>query len=142
MSWMHELFQNLVLGGCGDGCHRTSAAARHAVVDVGCGPAVVRKHLPADIQYVGFDISEKYITTARRKYGNQGTFLVGTAEDFIQKPDARMRDADLVICTGLLHHLVDDEETLQILNLAKMILRPGAGLEPISHLPGQFSAGS
>jgi ubiquinone/menaquinone biosynthesis C-methylase UbiE len=130
MSWVYELFQNLVGAGrmrrwLSQNFWRLQSGQK--VVDVGCGPAVIRKHLPPDIQYVGFDISEKYIATACRKYGDQGTFLVGTAEDFIQKPDERMRDADLVICTGLLHHL-NDEETLQILTLAKMILRPGGRL--------------
>lgn len=130
MSWMYELFQNLVGAGrmrrwLSQNFWRLQGGEK--VVDVGCGPAAILKHLPRDVRYVGFDISEKYIATARGRYGDRGTFLVGTAGDFLPNPAPQMCDADLVMCTGLLHHLTDDE-TLQILHLANRILRPGGRL--------------
>lgn len=103
------------------------------VVDIGCGPGVVLDYLPGTVRYVGFDISKPYIESARRRYGQRGTFLVGTAEEFVSAPDDRMKGADVVLCNGLLHHL-DDVETLHVLELAKQILLPTGRLvcfEPV-----------
>ncbi len=94
-------------------------------VDIGCGSGNVIQHLPRDVKYVGFDISEKYIEHARVKFAGDPdkTFLVGSAEDFIADLPEPMRDADLVIMSGLLHHL-DDDEALVALTLAKQALSP------------------
>jgi len=129
-SWIYELFQNLVGAGkahrwLAENCLRLKGGER--VVDVGCGTGNFRKALPRDIEYVGFDISEKYIAKARHTFSQNGTFLVGTAADFLPDPDPRLCGADLVICMGLLHHL-NDEETLQVFKLADKILRPGGRL--------------
>ena len=77
------------------------------VVDIGCGPGSSLKYLPDEIEYLGFDVSEDYIEAARESFPGRGTFLVGTALDFLD--ETRLADADLVLCNGLLHHLPDDE---------------------------------
>jgi ubiquinone/menaquinone biosynthesis C-methylase UbiE len=135
VSRVYDLFQNLI------GARRARRWLRESlwrlrggekVVDIGCGPGSIRNDLPENIDYVGFDLSEPYIATANRLYPGKGVFLVGTAGTFLETPDPRMQNADLVICTGLLHHL-DDPEVRQVLELSKRILRPGgrlACLEP------------
>ena len=94
------------------------------VVDMGCGTGSVLDYLPPDIHYVGYDISEDYITQAQQQFGNRGEFLVGTADEWLAETDERLMKADLVICNGLLHHL-NDAESLDVLRLAKKILSPG-----------------
>jgi SAM-dependent methyltransferase len=75
-------------------------------IDIGCGPAQMLKWLPP-VNYIGFDISETYINHARKKYGGKGTFLVGTASTLKNEPC--LKEADIVMCCGVLHHLNDDE---------------------------------
>jgi SAM-dependent methyltransferase len=109
-------------------------------VDVGCGPGVFLDFLPANTQYLGFDISRNYLDTARQKYGHRGLFLEGRAQDFIR--DERFRQADHVYCSGLLHHL-DDNEVLDVFRFAQAVLKPSGrftAIEPcfLAH-QGKFS---
>ena len=99
------------------------------VVDIGCGPGIVLRFLPEDIDYVGFDVSEEYIRHAREAHaGNpRRTFLVGNSEDFVKQLPESMADADLVLINGVLHHL-DDDEALTALRLAHACLHPGGRL--------------
>jgi len=99
------------------------------VVDIGCGPGSILEYLPDDIRYVGFDISTEYIQHARSLVAGDPNkqFIVGVAEDFITNLPEEMRDADLVIMNGLLHHL-EDEEAITALRLAYSSLAPGGRL--------------
>ena len=47
---------------------------RARVIDIGCGPGFIVRHLPDSIDYVGFDIDAPSITYARRHFGAQGRF--------------------------------------------------------------------
>jgi ubiquinone/menaquinone biosynthesis C-methylase UbiE len=97
------------------------------VIDFGCGPGNSIKFIPKDVEYIGYDINADYIRTAEKKFGNRATFIVGTAHDFINKPDNRMNNSDIVLITGVLHH-VEDNEVLDIFRLAERILAPGGRL--------------
>jgi SAM-dependent methyltransferase len=132
LSWAYTLFQRLV--GASHARRWVSerfwrARSGQKVVDVGCGPANTVHLLPPGVRYVGFDISEAYIADARSRYDGDTdkTFLVGAAEDFVENLPPQMRDADLVIMNGLLHHLEDDE-ALTALKLARLSLSPGGRL--------------
>ena len=93
------------------------------VVDMGCGTGDDFVYLPENVDYYGFDISEEYIKLARNRNHPKARFLVGTAEEFTNQSDCVLQDADLVLCTGLLHHL-DDNEAIKLLQLAKRIMKP------------------
>ena len=96
----------------------------YKVVDIGCGPGDVLPYLPEGIEYIGFDPSEAYITLATSRFADRPgtTFLRGIAADFANDP--RFREADVVLCNGVLHHL-DDREVEGVLRFAHDILKPG-----------------
>jgi cyclopropane fatty-acyl-phospholipid synthase-like methyltransferase len=76
------------------------------VLDIGCGPADILAHLPADVEYHGYDIDGAYIASAMRRYGPRGSFFVRSAS-----PDSVTGAGpfDVVIAIGVLHHLADSD---------------------------------
>jgi SAM-dependent methyltransferase len=114
------------------------ARAGDKIIDIGCGPGDVLELLPKP-QYIGIDISEAYVRQGQQRHGNSALFLHGTTEDY--RGDSRLRDADIVMCFGVLHH-VNDTEARQILSFARENLKPGGrfvGAEP-SYLVHQSRA--
>lgn len=103
--------------------HFWRCSSGEKIVDMGCGTGEDLKYLPRGIEYVGFDVSEAYVSEARKKHGDTATFLVGTAEDFLTNDNHFLAEADAVLCTGLLHHLCD-QEAIHLLRLARKIMSP------------------
>lgn len=97
------------------------------VIDIGCGPGSILDSLARDIHYVGIDLSESYIRAARCNYGDRGEFIAGDAAQLQASADPRLRDADLVMCTGLLHHL-EDAQVDSLLRFARDALAPSGRL--------------
>jgi cyclopropane fatty-acyl-phospholipid synthase-like methyltransferase len=93
------------------------------ILDIGCGPGDILEALPL-VDYHGFDLSSDYITSARRKYGDRGHFSVHSVNADLAKIYA---DFDLVLATGVLHHL-DDSEAKSLFELALAALREGGRL--------------
>ena len=127
-SWIYAGFQRLV--GATRGARWVAenfwrAQEGQKVVDIGCGPGNTAHLLPGGVKYVGFDVSDRYIEHARRKFANDHSksLIVGIAEDFAAAPPDQMQNADLVIMNGLLHHLGDDQ-ALSALRLARATLAP------------------
>lgn len=75
------------------------------VLDVGCGTADVLSVLP-EVDYVGFDISRPYIERARARWGQRGRFF---AQHLDRDTLMSLGEFDLILATGVLHHLGDDE---------------------------------
>lgn len=91
------------------------------ILDLGCGTAQILDALPADVVYVGFDMSPEYIAAARRRYAARGTFHCRKLE---QTDVSELGLFDLVIGTGVLHHL-DDESARKFMAIAITALKPG-----------------
>ena len=94
------------------------------ILDIGCGPGSILDALPKDCDYTGFDISEPYIESARKHYGDRASFfLSGVDESLI----GALPNHDLVVATGVLHHLPDDL-ALILLRIAWSNLKIGGRL--------------
>jgi SAM-dependent methyltransferase len=87
------------------------------VLDIGCGPGDVVDDLP-DVEYVGLDISERYIDNARARFGDRASFLVA---DVLDVDAGELGTFDLVHAHGVLHH-VDDTVASRVCSLAAEVL--------------------
>jgi ubiquinone/menaquinone biosynthesis C-methylase UbiE len=84
------------------------------VIDIGCGTAKILQCLP-EVEYLGLDTNPNYIAFARRKYGSNGTFVVGDTR--LLRDDSRFKNADIVMAIAVLHHL-DDQDALECIRFA------------------------
>lgn len=94
------------------------------ILDIGCGPGDMLSALPGT-DYVGLDISPEYIEAAKRRFGAAGRFLC--ADVGLATIEQERGQFDLVLATGVLHHL-DDERAGSLFDLARVALRPGGRL--------------
>jgi len=122
--WAYDLAQYLL------GASRTrrwlqrdfmQARAGERVLDVGCGTADILSVLPDGLDYVGCDVSERYIARARARWGHLGRFYVQDVDDVGRGSPGGF---DLILATGLLHHLDDAQASLLFQTLATA-LNPG-----------------
>ncbi len=93
-----------------------------SILDIGCGTGEILDYMPENIDYVGFDFSQKYIEHAKNKYSNRGQFYcesVTNSTSMVHK-----NTFDFVISLGVIHHLNDDE-ALALISKAKTYLKPG-----------------
>lgn len=93
------------------------------VLDIGCGPADLLPYL-GPVKYFGIDHNPKYIEQARARWGDQGEFICGDAGSASGLTPGTF---DLVLATGVLHHLRDDQAK-ELFSAAHRLLRPGGRL--------------
>jgi SAM-dependent methyltransferase len=105
------------------------------VLDIGCGPADILDFLPAGIEYIGFDSSEDYIASANARFGQRGRFFCA---DVYSQAGESLRDFDIVMANGVLHHL-DDREARELFRIARSALKPEGRLVTLDgcYAPGQ-----
>ncbi|MHA1220337.1 MAG: class I SAM-dependent methyltransferase [Candidatus Heimdallarchaeota archaeon] len=76
-----------------------------SVLDLGCGTASLQPFLPKDVEYVGIDLNEVFLSFADRKI--RGTFykkdITGDLSDF---------KADTVVLSDVLHHVTPQHQKL------------------------------
>lgn len=102
------------------------ARAGDFVLDIGCGTADIRLFLP-EVEYFGFDPSARYIEAAKRRLREArktGMLLHATLDEAVL---AELPKFDIVLVSGVLHHLSDDE-VIQLAKLAKAALKEGGRL--------------
>lgn len=90
------------------------------IFDIGCGPANVLDYLP-EVNYTGLDISPDYIRSATQRFGSRGRFLCGDVG--LDSIEDEQGSFDLVLATGLIHHL-DDMQADRLFGLARRAMRP------------------
>ena len=78
------------------------------VLDVGCGPGTNTPLFP-DVDYLGLDINEKYVETARRRFNRE--FTTADVCTYVAPPDNRF---DFILLNSLLHH-IDTDSVYRIL---------------------------
>jgi cyclopropane fatty-acyl-phospholipid synthase-like methyltransferase len=104
------------------------------VLDIGCGTGQILKYLP-NVNYWGFDVDETYINWARSSFGSNATFFCKqiTLSDLDSLPSF-----DVVLATGLLHHL-GDSAVADMLGIASAALKLGGRLVTVDPCldPGQ-----
>jgi len=76
------------------------------ILDIGCGTAEIISYLPQGVGYWGYDISPRYIDSAKERFGARGNFHCGM---FDVNQVERLPKFDVVTAFGVLHHLEDDE---------------------------------
>lgn len=121
---------------------RLKAIARHldvpetgVIVDVGCGPGYLRRHLPSTCRYIGFDTDQDYIDFARRHHAQNAEYH---CQPFDAGAVAQVRPVDIVMMNGLLHHLTDAEAQTVVTD-AYNALKPGGRIFTLDgcYTPGQ-----
>ncbi|MGA2243751.1 MAG: class I SAM-dependent methyltransferase [Verrucomicrobiota bacterium] len=88
------------------------------ILDVGCGPADILDYLPA-ASYTGLDISPDYIRSAAKRFGSKGRFCC--ADVGLATVAGEHGTFDLVLATGVVHHL-DDQQAAKLFELARLAL--------------------
>lgn len=73
---------------------------------------------------MGFDINEKYINTAKRRFKDRGEFVCAALQGYNTNGETPF---DIVLATGILHHL-DDDTCNTLFRLAYKSLRLGGRL--------------
>ncbi len=97
----------------------TDLARVRRVLDVGCGPGT-NTALFSGSDYLGIDINESYIESARRRH--RRTFVAADVTTYRVADHERF---DLILVNSLLHHL-DDSSTVRLLeHLSRLLTDDG-----------------
>jgi len=89
------------------------------ILDLGSGTGDILRHMPS-VDYLGIDSDERLVETAKKTYGNRGIFC---CLDISKQEIPQTGDFDIVLATGVLHHLTDDE-AIKLFQLAGKSLKP------------------
>lgn len=93
------------------------------ILDIGCGPANILEHFP-DVTYFGFDMNEEYLEFAKKKYEKRNATFQCEVVSAMNLSEELKGRCDIVIATGVLHHLTD-EEAADFFTLVNLALKKG-----------------
>lgn len=88
------------------------------ILDIGCGTADTLDFLPATVDYFGFDLENKYIEHAKKKFGQRGKFICNDVNNVLPE----LSQFDIILVTGVLHHL-SDNEAIKLFKMASASLK-------------------
>lgn len=75
------------------------------ILDVGCGPAQDRDLLGDDVFWTGLETSEQYVRSVRNSLRPSDSIFHGDVSTLL---DLNITSFDVVLLSGVLHHLSDD----------------------------------
>lgn len=98
--------------------------AEERCIDLGCGTGAFTRRLNAfHLQLTGVDISSKCIDLAKQKASGE-TYTVGD----LRKLQFVSESADIIVYSGVLHHIPQTAERFRALREGLRILKPGGRL--------------
>jgi 2-polyprenyl-3-methyl-5-hydroxy-6-metoxy-1,4-benzoquinol methylase len=98
--------------------------AEERCIDLGCGTGAFTRRLNAfHLQLTGVDISSKCIDRAKQKASGE-TYTVGD----LRKLQFASESADIIVYSGVLHHIPQTAERFRALREGLRILKPGGRL--------------
>lgn len=120
-----------VLGAWVDHFVRPTSGMR--ILDVGSGTSSILSNL-GDVRYYGIEPNASYVETARRRWGERGTFQVGVIQNLVTMTPESF---DLVLAVGVLHHVSDSDAKTFFEAGTKLLTRGGR----IVTLDGAYTPG-
>ncbi|MDO5034530.1 MAG: class I SAM-dependent methyltransferase [Actinomycetaceae bacterium] len=103
--------------------YRTFLAPDMKVLEIGCGPGTVTKHIAGSCrELVATDFSNKMVEQARKRVAAENTEFLTASAYSLPFPDASF---DAVVASNMLHVVSDPEA---VLAEAARVLRPGGAL--------------
>ena len=99
------------------------------VLDIGCGPAHLRAHLP-EVEYIGWEPNAAYVAKARLTYAERGEFHVGR---FGPEQARSLAPVDIAVVSAVLHHL-DDTEARALFALLRATVKPGGRVVTVDNV--------
>jgi SAM-dependent methyltransferase len=94
------------------------------IIDIGCGPGYMARDLPSGLNYVGFDVDQRYIEFANAHFSTRGQFYCRFFDDASAE---EFGPADIIMMNGVLHHM-SDADVAPTLRAIRRALRPGGVL--------------
>src|SRR3989338_3893906 len=93
------------------------------ILDIGCGTASILDFLPDNVSYTGFDMNQRYISYASKKYLK----AVFSCEEIKESLNTIPNHFDIVLASGVLHHL-NDHEVENLFEKSRSSLKDGGYL--------------
>lgn len=130
--YMYLLLQKIV---CPD-IYRKKFVAEHIkpfdgckILDIGCGPADILRFIEEyGIDYTGFDMSDEYINSAKKKFSDKNVHLYCANVTYDVINDLNLQNNfDIVLGLNILHHL-NDGEAITFFEICHLLLKQNGRL--------------